>query len=190
MGRIVVTEFVSLDGVFEDPGGAEGYKHGGWTFTFDRGEDGDTFKLDELMKADAQLFGKKTYAGFAAAWPTRDDEVGFAKRINALPKYVVSTTIENAEWEPTTVIRDNVAEQLRELKAKYDGDILVAGSGTLARYLLSEGLLDQLNLMVFPIMLGEGRRLFDETVKTARLKLVSTQQVGSDGVLILTYARP
>jgi dihydrofolate reductase len=188
MGKIVVTEFVSLDGVFEDPGGAEGYKHGGWSFTFNRGDDGDKFKLDELMAADAHLLGRKTYEGFAAAWPTITDEVGFAERMNSLPHYVVSSSIEKADWEPTTVIRDNVAEQIRGLKTEYAGDILVAGSGTLARFLLAEGLLDELRLMVFPIVLGEGRRLLDETAATARLRYVGTQPVGPDGIVVQTYA--
>src|SRR5580700_5450234 len=133
MGKIVVTEFVSLDGVFEDPGGSEGTKHAGWTFTFDRGDEGDKYKLDELDAADAQLLGRVTYEGFAAAWPSITDEVGFATRMNSMPKYVVSTTLTSADWENSTIISDNVAEEIRALKSKYDGDILVAGSGTLAR---------------------------------------------------------
>lgn len=188
MGKLVVTEFVSLDGVFEDPGGSEGTEHAGWTFAFDRGDEGNAFKFDELVNADAQLFGRVTYEGFAAAWPSRDDEQGFAKRINSTPKYVVSTTLTSADWEPSTIIRDNVAEQVKAIKAEYVGDILVAGSGTLVRYLLAEGLIDQLNLMVFPVVLGSGRRLFAEGSAKTTLRLVDTRPVGPDGVSIATYA--
>jgi dihydrofolate reductase len=187
MGTLAVTEFVSLDGVFEDPGGSEGGPHAGWTFSFDRGANGDKFKLDELVAADAQLLGRVTYDGFAAAWPAMTDEVGFAAKMNSMPKYVVSTTLASADWENSTIIRDNVADEVRAIKAKYDGDILLAGSGTLARSLLADGLVDELRLMVFPIVLGSGRRLLAEGTAKTRLKLASSQQVGSDGVTVLTY---
>ncbi len=188
MGKLAVTEFVSLDGVFEDPGGSEGTPHAGWTFTFDRGEDGEKFKLDEVVAADAQLLGRVTYEGFAAAWPNYSDEVGFAAKMNSMPKYVVSSSLASANWENSTVIRDNVADEVRALKAKYDGDILVAGSGTLVQFLFAEGLVDELRLMVFPIVLGSGRRLLPEGSAKTRLRLVGSQQVGSDGVTVLTYA--
>lgn len=188
MGKLAVTEFVSLDGVFEDPGGSEGTPHAGWTFTFDRGEDGEKFKLDEVVAADAQLLGRVTYEGFAAAWPNYSDEVGFAAKMNSMPKYVVSSSLASADWENSTVIRDNVADEVRALKAKYDGDILVAGSGTLVQFLFAEGLVDELRLMVFPIVLGSGRRLLPEGTAKTRLRLVGSQQVGSDGVTVLTYA--
>ncbi len=188
MGKLAVTEFVSLDGVFEDPGGSEGTPHAGWTFTFDRGEDGEKFKLDEVVAADAQLLGRVTYEGFAAAWPNYSDEVGFAAKMNSMPKYVVSSSLASANWENSTVIRDNVADEVRALKAKYDGDILVAGSGTLVQFLFAEGLVDELRLMVFPIVLGSGRRLLPEGTAKTRLRLVGSQQVGSDGVTVLTYA--
>ncbi len=132
MGKIVVTEFVSLDGVFEDPGGAEGYEHGGWTFTFDQGEEGPKFKLDELMASDAQLLGRVTYEGFAKAWPAMKDPVGFADKMNGMPKYVVSSTLTNPSWNNTTVI---TVDEVNKLKDQYQGDILIAGSGHLVRAL-------------------------------------------------------
>src|ERR671928_1934061 len=134
MGKLVVTEFVSIDGVFEDPGGAESFEHGGWTFEYDRGDDGNQFKLDELMEAEVQLLGRVTYEGFAAAWPSREGP--FADKLNNDPKYVVSTTLSDPEWQNTTVISENVVDRLRKLRDETDGDILVAGSGTLVRTLL------------------------------------------------------
>src|SRR5207253_7718339 len=129
MGKLVVTEFVSLDGVFEDPGGAEGYEHGGWTFEYDRGQDGNQFKLDELLDAQVQLLGRKTYEGFAAAWPSREGP--FADKLNNDPKVVVSSTLTNPEWQNTTVVAGDVVEKISKLKNETDGVILVAGSGTL-----------------------------------------------------------
>ena len=128
MGRIVVTEFISLDGVIEGPGGGEDYKHVGWTFEFDRGDEGNKFKLDELVEAEAQLLGRRTYEGFAAAWPGRTDEAGFADKMNSMPKYVVSTTLTSPEWNNTTVIGTDLAKQIAALKEGGDGDILVNGS--------------------------------------------------------------
>ena len=187
MGKLVVTEFVSMDGVFEDPGGAEGFEHGGWTFKFDRGDEGNRFKLDELMNADVQLFGRVTYEGFAAAWPSRTDDIGFAARINSMPKVVVSTTLDEASWENSTIVRDDVAARVAELKEQYARDILVAGSGALARFLMGAGLVDELRLMVFPVVLGTGQRLFGDGTAHTTWKLASTQDVGPDGVTILTY---
>src|ERR1700722_15083517 len=164
MGRIVVTEFVSLDGVMEDPGGAEGFKHAGWTFRFNRGDEGDHFKLDELVTAEAQLLGRVTYEPFAQAWPTMEDPVGFADKMNAMPKYVVSTTLrdEDATWTNSTVIRGDVVSGVTALKERLRGDILVAGSATLVQTLLEHRLVDELRLMVFPIVLGTGTRLFGQ----------------------------
>src|SRR6478609_71291 len=141
MGKLVVTEFVSLDGVFEDPGGAEDYEYGGWTFEYDRGDDGNKFKLDELMDAEVQLLGRVTYEGFAEAWPSREGD--FADKLNNDPKYVVSSTLENPTWQNTTVISSDVAKQVAALKARTKGVILVAGSGTLVRELLAEDLVDE-----------------------------------------------
>jgi len=187
MGKLVVTEFVSVDGVFEDPGGSERTKHAGWTFKFNRGDDGDRFKLDELMAAGAQLLGRVTYQGFAQAWPSMKDDAGFADRMNSMPKYVVSTTVENPQWNNSTVIKGNVAEEVSALKGRYAGDILVAGSGTLVRSLMEHDLVDEYRLMVFPVVLGSGRRLFTEGTPTATLQLTGSQQVGTDGITILTY---
>jgi dihydrofolate reductase len=188
MGKLVVTEFVSLDGVFQDPGGAGEFEHGGWSFRFDRGDEGNQFKLDELKAADAQLLGRVTYEAFARAWPSMTDEVGFAERMNQMPKYVVSTTIRGPEWANTTVIAGDVAGQVRGLRDRSSGDILVAGSGTLVRSLMAEDLVDEFRLMVFPIVLGTGGRLFDDGTPLTRLALVSSRRVGPDGVTILTYA--
>jgi dihydrofolate reductase len=188
MGKVVVTEFVSLDGVFEDPGGSEGTELGAWTFEFNRGDDGDKFKMDELKAADAQLLGRITYEGFAAAWPTIEDEAGFADKMNAMPKYVVSTTLSKADWNNSTVINGDIATEVRKLKAQYKGDILIAGSGQLVRSLMAEGLIDEFRLMVFPVVLGTGRRLFEDVGGKTTLSLVNTQTVGPDGVTVLTYA--
>ncbi|HZU61703.1 MAG TPA: dihydrofolate reductase family protein [Solirubrobacteraceae bacterium] len=187
MGKLAVTEFVSVDGVFEDPGGAEGYEHGGWTFEYKRGEEGDRFKLDELMEAEVQLLGRVTYEGFAAAWPSR--EGGFADKINSDPKYVVSTTLKDPEWQNTTVISGDVIEEISRLKERTDGTILVAGSGTLVGTLLAADLVDELRLMVFPTLLGRGKRLFPEGIDRLKLTLAETRTVGPDGVQVQIYRR-
>jgi dihydrofolate reductase len=187
MGELVVTEFVSVDGVFEDPGGSEEYEHGGWTFDYDRGDDGNQFKLDELMEAEVQLFGRVTYEGFAAAWPSRDGE--FADKINRDPKYVVSTTLADPQWQNTTVISERVPESIAALKDATTGDVLVAGSGRLVETLLAEDLVDELRLMVFPTVLGRGRRLFPDRIDRVKLRLAEARPVGPDGVLVLTYRR-
>ena len=161
MGRIVVTEFVSLDGVVEDPGGSEDFRHGGWSFEFNRGEDGDKFKLDEALESQALLLGRVTYEGFAAAWPSRQG--AFADRFNTMPKYVVSSTLEEAEWNNSTVLKGNVVEEVSTLRQRTDGDIVVHGSARLVQTLLEHDLVDELRLMVFPIVLGSGKRLFGHT---------------------------
>jgi dihydrofolate reductase len=188
MGRIVVTEFVSLDGVIEAPGGGEDYKHGGWTFQIDRGAEGDRFKLDELSEAEAQLLGRRTYEGFAAAWPKMNDEAGFAEKMNTMPKYVVSSTLEEAEWQNSTVLSGDLAEEIAKLKQEVDGVILVAGSAQLVQGLIERDLVDELRLMVFPVVLGSGKRLFGETADKLPLKLADSKTVG-DGIAILTYER-
>jgi dihydrofolate reductase len=187
MGKLVVTEFLSVDGVFEDPGGAEGYEHGGWTFEYNRGDDGDKFKLDELMEAEVQLLGRVTYEGFVAAWPSR--EGGFADKLNSDPKYVVSTTLKDPGWQNTTVISGNVADEISKLKERTDGAILVAGSGTLVGTLLGADLVDELRLMVFPTVLGRGKRLFPEGIDRLKLTLAETKTVGPDGVQVQIYRR-
>jgi len=184
VGRIIVTEFVSLDGVMEDPGGSEDFKYGAWTFEFSRGEEGDKFKLDETFEAVAQLLGRKTYEGFAEAWPSRDGE--FADRFNSMPKYVVSSTLKDPEWTNTTVLDGDVKESVTKLKDEIDGDIVVHGSRQLAQTLLELDLVDEVRLMVFPVVLGAGRRLFGETSDKKTLRLTDHQIVG-DGVAILVY---
>jgi len=185
MRRIVVTEFVTLDGVMEDPGGAENFSRGGWAFQFDRGADGDQYKVDELMAADALLLGRRTFEGLAAAWPGQTGD--FADKINAVKKIVVSSTLEDPAWSPTTVIRGDVARELGAMKDGPGGDILVAGSGHLVRTLLADGLVDELRLMVFPIVLGTGNHLFSDGTPETSLRLVEARSVGPAGVMILTY---
>jgi dihydrofolate reductase len=187
MGKIVVTEFISLDGVVEDPGGSEDFKYGGWSFEFSRGEEGDKFKLDEALEAEALLLGRVTYEGFADAWPTRSGE--FADRFNSMPKYVVSSTLEDASWNNSTVIEGDVAKAVRELRDQLDGNIVVHGSVQLVRYLFEHDLVDELRLMVFPVVLGSGKSLFGETTEKKTLELVDSKTVG-DGVSIQIYRSP
>jgi len=185
MSRIVASEFVTLDGVMEDPGGSEGMERGGWAFQFERGPEGDKFKLDEALASDAMLLGRKTYDGFAAAWPSRTDDVGFADKMNSMPKYVVSSTLDAPEWNNTTVIKGDVAEEVAKLKQQVDGDILVYGSAQLLDTLLEHDLVDELRLMVYPVVLGSGRRLFKDDADRSPLQLAETQQMGETAVLTL-----
>jgi dihydrofolate reductase len=185
MRRIVVTEFISLDGVIEDPGGAEGFRHGGWSFRFND-PDGMKYKLDETMDHEAMLLGRITYEGFAAAWPGRTDEVGFADKMNAMPKYVVSRTLQRADWNNSTVLSGDIGEEVAALKQQDGGDILVAGSATLVRELLVRDLVDEIRLMMFPIVLGSGKRLFAGEGDAVQLELVDVKPLKT-GTLILTY---
>jgi dihydrofolate reductase len=184
MGRIAVTEFISLDGVIEDPGGSEDFAHGGWSFEFERGEDGDKFKLDETMGSDALLLGRTTFEGFAAAWPEREGE--FADKFNQMPKYVVSSTMSDPGWNNSTVISGDIAAEVAKLRDAHEGEVQVAGSAQLVQFLLENGLVDELRLMVFPVVLGSGKRLFAGSDETKTLRLKSAQTVG-DGVQILIY---
>src|SRR5215216_3216243 len=184
MGRIVITEFVSLDGVMEDPGGGENFRHGGWTFEIDRGQEGDKFKLDETLEAEALLLGRVTYEGFAAAWPSMEGE--FADKFNSMPKYVVSSTLQEPEWNNSTVLKGEVVEEVSKLRQRLDGDIVVHGSAQLVQTLIEHDLVDQLRVMVFPVVLGTGKRLFGGTSDKKRLRLVDSKTVG-DGVAILIY---
>jgi dihydrofolate reductase len=188
MGKIVATEFISLDGVIEDPGGAEGFEHGGWTFEVDRGEEGDKFKLGELEAAEAQLLGRVTYEGFAAAWPSMEDEVGFADKMNSMPKYVYSTTLGSADWQNSTILSGDFATDVAKVKDEIDGDILVAGSATLVQGLVAADLLDELRLMVFPVVLGGGKRLFADDGRKVPLTLTDARTIGA-GIQLLTYER-
>ena len=184
MGRIVVTEFVSLDGVMEDPGGSENFAQGGWSFKISRGDEGDKFKLDETFASEALLLGRVTYEGFAEAWPSRDGE--FADKFNNMPKYVVSSTLDEPEWNNSTVLKGDVVEEVGKLKREQDGDIVVHGSARLVQTLIEHDLVDELRLMVYPVVLGSGKRLFGDTSDKKPLRLVDSKVVG-DGVAILIY---
>jgi dihydrofolate reductase len=186
MGRIVVTEYISLDGVVEDPGGSEDFKYGGWSFEFARGPEGDEFKLDETRASAALLLGRVTYEGFAEAWPSREGE--FADLFNSMPKYVVSSTLTAPEWTNSTVLQgDDLVEAVSKLKQEASGDVVVHGSVQLAQTLIEHDLVDELRLMVFPVILGTGKRLFGDPGEKKTLRLVDSKVVG-DGVVILTYA--
>jgi dihydrofolate reductase len=187
MRKLVVSEFVTLDGVMEDPGGSEGFERGGWAFQFDRGPEGDKFKLDEVMESDALLLGRRTYEGFAEAWPSRTDEAGFADKMNSMAKHVVSATLEKADWNNSTLIKGDAAEEVSKLKQQPGGQILVAGSGQLVDTLMEHDLVDEYRLMVFPVVLGSGKRLFRDGAERTPLRLVDTKPAGE--VVILTLGR-
>jgi dihydrofolate reductase len=188
MGRIVATEFISLDGVIEDPGGAEDFEHGGWTFEIGRGEEGDRFKLNEVLEAEAQLLGRVTFEGFAAAWPSMEDDVGFADKFNSMPKYVFSSTLQSTDWNNSTILSGDFATEIAKLRDEIDGVILVAGSAQLVQGLIAADLLDELRLMVFPVVLGGGKRLFANDGQKKPLKLASAETVG-DGISLVTYEK-
>ena len=183
MGKVVVSQFITVDGVVEDPGGSENLDRGGWAFEFDRGDEGDAFKMDELTKSDALLLGRTTYEGFAAAWPSRSGDP-FSEKFNSMPKYVVSSTLEDPEWNNSTVLAGDLSAAVTELREKFDGDILVNGSVQLVRELGELGLVDEYRLMVFPTVLGGGKRLFGETAATAPLRLTESRPAGETLILI------
>jgi dihydrofolate reductase len=184
MGRIIVTEHVTLDGVVEDNGGVEDFERGGWQFEFDSGEDGGAFKLQEMRDSTALLLGRVTYDVFARFWPSAQGEL--ADLLNALPKYVVSSTLENPGWN-TRVLNGDPVEQIAALTREVQGDIVVHGSFQLAQTLIDNDLVDELRLMMFPVVLGDGKRLFGPTRESKRLALAESRQIGPDGVLLLTY---
>ena len=179
MAKLIVSQFITVDGVVEDPGGSESHERGGWAFDYDRGPEGDKFKLDEVMGSEALLLGRTTYEGFAEAWPTREGE--FAGKFNTMKKYVVSSTIGEPEWNNTDVVGVGDIGRLREQDG---GDILVNGSVQLVKTLLENGLVDELRLMVFPVVLGAGKRLFGDTAKSAPLELVESKPAGETLILI------
>ncbi len=188
MGKLVVTEFVTLDGVFEDPGGSEQTPNGGWAFRFERGEEGERFKLEELRASDAQLLGRVTYEGFAAAWPSMNEDE-FGVKMNEMPKFVVSRTLAEPTWKNTTVLDGDLAADVRGVKERFAGDILVAGSGTLVRSLLELDLVDALHLMVYPVVLGSGKRIFADEGGALPFELVRTRQTGSVAIVELQRTR-
>ncbi|MEI8412114.1 MULTISPECIES: dihydrofolate reductase family protein [unclassified Kribbella] len=185
MGNIVVTTFSSLDGVVQAPGG-EDFKYANWTFDFDRGEDGEKFKEDEAFGADALLIGRKTYEGFAAAWPSYEGEL--ADKYNGMPKYVVSSTLTDPSWNNTRVLSGDVRSEVAKLKEEVSGEIQVPGSIQLAQELIAADLVDEIHLMTFPVILGTGRKLFGETPDKTRWKLTKSLTVG-EGVLITVFQR-
>jgi dihydrofolate reductase len=185
MGRIVLTEFISLDGVVEAPGG-EDFKYPNWSFEFDRGDEGEQFKIDEALGAEALLLGRRTYEGFASAWPKYEGEL--ADKYNGMRKYVVSGTLKDPEWHNTRVLSGDLAEDVTRLKEEVDGDISVAGSIQLAQGLIERDLVDELHLMTFPVILGTGRRLFGETPDKSAWTLAEATTVGA-GVLITIFLR-
>ena len=187
MRKVVVSEFVSLDGVMEGPGG-ENKELGPWTFKFDRGDEGNQYKLDETMASDALLLGRVTYEGFAAAWPERGGDGGFADKFNSMPKYVVSSTLTDLEWNNSHVVDPgNLVDEVNRLKSEGDGALVVHGSATLVQALIDNDLVDEYHLMVFPVVLGQGKKLFQDGRQTTTLKLAGNQPVGPDGVIVLTY---
>jgi len=184
MGRIVVTEYISVDGVVEAPSGTETFERVGWTDVFTRGPEGDQFKLDETRASDAMLLGRVTYETFAPVWPHYEGEI--ADTFNSMPKYVISSTLEDPEWNNTTVLRGDVVEEVTKLKQKYEGDIIVYGSPRLAQTLIEHDLVDAIHLQVYPVIVGAGKRLFADTSATKRLTLADAKTVG-DGVHLLIY---
>ena len=183
MGKLVVTEFISLDGVAEDPGGAEHSPNGGWAFKFDRGPDGDAFKNEELEAAEAQLLGRATYEGFAAAWPNMNRD-WFGQKMNAMPKHVVTSAPLSIEWTNSSRLEGDLAEGVAELKQRYSGDILVAGSLSLVKALTELGLVDEYRLMIFPCVLGTGKRLFADNGAFRALRLRETRPAGECVTLV------
>jgi len=186
VGRIVVTEYISVDGVVEAPSGTEDFERVGWTDAFSRGPEGEKFKFDETMASDALLLGRGTYDGFAPVWPHYEGE--FADKFNSMPKYVVSSTLESPEWNNTTVLRGDILEEVKKLKQQYQGDIAVHGSPQLAQTLIEHDLVDALHLQVYPVIVGAGKRLFDKTSATKRLRLVEARTVGDVHLLIYEKA--
>jgi len=184
MGRIVVTEYISVDGVVEAPSGMEAFERVGWTDDFTRGPEGDAFKFEETMASDALLLGRVTYDGFAPVWPHYEGE--FADRFNALPKYVVSSTLENPEWNNTSVLRGDVVQEAAKLRERYERDVVVHGSPQLAQTLIEHDLVDELRLLVYPVIVGAGKRLFGGTAHTRNLRLVETRTF-DDGIHLLVY---
>jgi len=186
MARIVASEFISLDGVIEDPGGSEDFRHGGWSFEISSGDDGMQFKMDETMGSEAMLLGRRTYEGFAEAWPERDGD--FADRFNSMPKYVVSSTLRDPAWTNTTVLDGDLPAAIARVNGERDGEVVVHGSAQLVQGLLANDLLDELRLMVFPVVLGSGKRLFGASDDKQTLRLADSRVVG-DGVAIMVYQR-
>jgi dihydrofolate reductase len=184
MSKLIVTEFVTLDGVMEAPGGEPSHPHSGWVFDFMSPEQ-EQYKLNETLEAESHLLGRVTYESFAGAWPEREGE--FADKINSMPKYVVSSTLSDPlEWNNSTLIQGDVADEVGKLKQQDGGPILVAGSATLVHSLIENDLVDELRLMVFPVIIGGGKRPFPESQQKKPFKLTDTATFAS-GVAVYTY---
>jgi dihydrofolate reductase len=184
VGKIVISENVSLDGVIEDPAGDEGFRRGGWVGLLAGREDVAKVALDEALGAEALLLGRRSYEWLAARWPSRNGEL--ADRLNSLPKYVVSSTLEDPDWNNSTVLKGDVVREVSKLKQELDGEIVVPGSFQLLRTLIEHDLVDELRLKIFPVVLGAGERLFGETSDKKPMRLVDTQTIG-DGIAFLKY---
>jgi dihydrofolate reductase len=187
MGNVVVSQFITVDGVIESPGPEPGFVHAGWAFQFDRGPEGDRFKLEELRAAGALLLGRVTYEGFARAWPAMEGTGEFGEKMNSLPKYVVSSTLTEVGWNNSQVIAGDLPDGVARLKEDVEGDILVYGSALLVQALVEHDLVDEYRLMVYPVVLGVGKRLFAEASHTASLRATGIQRAGD--AVILTYQR-
>jgi dihydrofolate reductase len=187
--RVVVSEFLTLDGVMEDPGGSEHMPGGGWAFRFQRGPDGDKFKLDELVAADAMLLGRKTYEGFASAWPSIKDDVGFAEKMNGMRKYVVSGTLRELAWNNSVLLEGDVVAEVGRLKQQPGKDLLVAGSAQLVQTLAEHRLVDEYRLMVYPVLLGHGKRLFVDGIDTTALTFVESKP-SAEVLMVRLQPRP
>jgi dihydrofolate reductase len=183
--KLILSCYTSLDGVIQDPVGMENSGLGNWTGRFSRGAEGDRIMYDELMAADIVLLGRTTYEGFAAVWPSVDDPAGFGRKMNSMRKYVASNTLSRAEWSNTSVISGDVASAVRTLKAETGGDIVIYGSAGLVHSLLPLGILDELRMMIYPIVLGRGTRLFPANYASS-LELTRTASLGS-GILYAAY---
>lgn len=184
MGRIVLTNVISRDGVVEDPFGLEDFEHSGWALHFDQGEDGRRIKVDEAFDAAALLFGRTTYEMFFRHLCEAPDDFGMGQQLNKVPKFVVSSVIEKPEWVNTTLLRGDILESVQMLRDAIEGDIVVAGSVSLARLLFGSGLVDELRLMIYPVVLDEGMQLFDESVPPQPVRVARTETVG-DGICYL-----
>jgi dihydrofolate reductase len=184
MGKIVVSDNVSLDGVIQDPAGDEGFRLGGWVGLIKDSPQLNRLALDEALGAEALLLGRRSYEWFAARWPSRSGEL--ADRLNSLPKYVVSSTLQDPDWNNSTVLKGDVLHEVSKLKQELNGEIVVPASFQLVRTLIEHDLVDELRLKIFPVVLGAGERLFGETSDKKRMRLVETQTV-ADGIAFLTY---
>jgi dihydrofolate reductase len=184
MSRIVVSQFVSVDGVIEDPIGVEGLGRGAWSDSASAGAEGHRFNVDEILETEAMLLGRTTYESYAGAWPSRSDE--YADRINAIPKYVVSSTLDDPQWSNTTVLAGDVVEEVGNVKERHGGNILIHGSAQLVHTLMEHDLVDECRLKVYPVVVGKGKRFFGDPGRALDMKLAESRAVG-EGVVILVY---